>query len=65
MEEKELSISGTNEASGPWRVDLVVQYYKIYLRKKTAQASQQYPKPQLVQWPNLYMLVLRQGRGRE
>lgn len=55
MEEKELSISGTNEASGPWRVDLVVQYYKIYLRKKTPQASQQYPKPQLVQWPNLYM----------
>ena len=34
VEEKELSISGTNEAPGPWRVDLVVQYYKIYLRKK-------------------------------
>lgn len=33
MEEKVLII-GTNEASGPWRVDLVVQYYKIYLRKK-------------------------------
>lgn len=28
------SVSGTNEAPGPWRVDLVVQYYKIYLRKK-------------------------------
>lgn len=35
MEEKELSISGTNEGPGPWRVDLVVQYYKIYLRKNS------------------------------
>ena len=62
MEEKELSISGTNEASGPWRVDLVVQYYKIYLRKKTAQASQQYPKPQLVQSQPLHVSV-KTGKG--
>jgi len=34
MEEKAFSIGGTHEAPRPGRVDLVVQYYKIYLRKK-------------------------------
>lgn len=36
LEEKVFTISGTDEASGPWRVDLVVEYYKIHLRKKNS-----------------------------
>lgn len=42
MEEK-IFISGTNEAPGPWRVDLVVQYYKIYFRKKQARSPRSSP----------------------
>lgn len=54
-EEEEFSISGINEAPGSWMVDLVVQYYKICLGKKTSQACQWQPKCQPVQLPNLSM----------
>lgn len=58
LEEKVL-ISGTEEAPRPWRVDLVVQYYKICFRKKPPRPLSSSPS---IGWSSGPTSPSRQGR---
>lgn len=57
-EEKAFSISGTREGPGPGRVDLVVEYYKIYLRKKQPRLPSSSPSVSWSRGVTLYIQVL-------
>lgn len=62
MEEKAFSISGSPEGPGPRRVDLAVEYYKIYLRKKQPRPPSSSPS---VSWSRGVTSMSRCWKGEE